>query len=154
MTNHNVIVNSQQKHTSKITQKGVHNMEQLPHHYGEILSLIPVGKEKLISTREIEQATGFKARDIHAIINDLIMTYKIAIGSSRDKTKYGYFIPTNEEEKLDGIASLEEQTITMQQRAQVVRSADIETAMAYKLRYSNSPTFTKQLKLNLTEQVN
>ena len=115
-------------------------LKELPHRHQQILAFIPNGSDTMVTRVELVKLSGLSDRDVYQILNDLTMKYDIPIGSSRDCNHYGYYIPMNEAEKNNGIRSLEEQGNTMLKRAEKVRNADIETALAYKEKYNLSPT--------------
>ena len=110
-------------------------LKELPQRHQKILAFIPNGSDTMITRVELVKLSGLSDRDVYQILNDLTMKYDIPIGSSRDCNHYGYYIPMNEEEKNNGIRSLEEQGNTMLKRAEKVRDADIQTALAYKEKY-------------------
>lgn len=114
-------------------------LKELPHRHQQILAYIPNGSDTMITRVELVKLSGLSDRDVYQILNDLTMKYDIPIGSSRDCQNYGYYIPMNEQEKNNGIRSLEEQGNTMLKRAEKVRNADIETAQAYKEKYKLTP---------------
>ena len=115
-------------------------LKELPHRHQKILAFIPNGSDAMITRIELVKLSGLSDRDVYQILNDLTMKYGIPIGSSRDCNHYGYFIPMDEEEKNNGIRSLEEQGNTMLKRAEKVRNSDIQTAQAYKQKYNLTPT--------------
>ena len=64
-----------------------------------ILNLIRIGRENVISSREITRLTDIKEREIQRIIEDLrIAGYPIAGAVRKPK---GYFIPRNEREAAE-----------------------------------------------------
>ena len=114
-------------------------LKELPQRHQQILAFIPNGSDTMITRVELVKLSGLSDRDVYQILNDLTMKYDIPIGSSRDRKNFGYYIPLNDQEKNDGIRSLEEQGNTMLKRAEKVRNADIETAQAYKEKYKLTP---------------
>ena len=114
-------------------------LKELPQRHQKILAFIPNGSDTMITRVELVKLSGLSDRDVYQILNDLTMKYDIPIGSSRDCQNYGYYIPMNEAEKNNGSRSLEEQGNTMLKRAEKVRGADIQTALAYKERYNLTP---------------
>ena len=113
-------------------------LKELPPRHQQILAYIPNGSDTMITRVELVKLSGLSDRDVYQILNDLTMKYDIPIGSSRDSNHYGYYIPMNEEEKKNGIRSLEEQGNTMLKRAEKVRNSDIQTAQSYKEKYSKT----------------
>lgn len=114
-------------------------LKELPQRHQQILAYIPNGSETMITRDELVKLSGFSDRDVYQILNDLPMKYDIAVGSSRDSNHNGYYIPMSEEEKINGIRSLEEQGNTMLKRAEKVRNSDIKTAQLYKEKYKLTP---------------
>ncbi|MGV3174867.1 hypothetical protein ACEE19_01210 [Aerococcus suis] len=114
-------------------------LKELPPRHQQILAYIPNGSDTMITRVELVKLSGLSDRDVYQILNDLTMKYDIPIGSSRDSKHFGYYIPMNEQEKKDGIRSLEEQGNTMLKRAEKVRNSDIQTAQAYKEKYKLTP---------------
>ena len=114
-------------------------LKELPQRHQQILAFIPNGSDTMITRVELVKLSGLSDRDVYQILNDLTMKYDIPIGSSRDRKNFGYYIPLNDQEKNNGIRSLEEQGNTMLKRAEKVRDADIQTALAYKEKYKLTP---------------
>lgn len=111
-------------------------LEELPEKYQLILSAIPIGSATMISKDELVKLSKLTDREFYQLINDLTTKYGIVICTSRDSTHYGYYIPETEEERINGIRSLEEQAKTMQLRADKVRNGDLSITHAYKEKYS------------------
>ena len=114
-------------------------LKELPQRHQEILSYIPNGSATMVTRDELVSLSGLSDREVYHVLNDLTMKYNVPIGSSRDSKHNGYYIPMTEEEKTNGVRSLEEQGTTMLKRAEKVRNADIETAQAYKEKYKLTP---------------
>ncbi|MFW3504829.1 hypothetical protein ACN68I_03260 [Aerococcus viridans] len=114
-------------------------LKELPQRHRQILAYIPNGSQTMVTRVELVKLSGLNDRDVYQILNDLTMKYDIPIGSSRDRKHFGYYIPMNEQEKIQGIRSLEEQGYTMLKRAEKVRNSDIQTAQAYKEKYKLTP---------------
>lgn len=112
--------------------------DELPEKYQLILSAIPIGSATMISKDKLVNLGGITDREFYLLINDLIMKYGIVICSSRDSTHSGYYIPETEEERINGIRSLEEQANTMMLRANKVRNGDLTVTHAYKEKYSKT----------------
>lgn len=113
----------------------------------QVFMLLPMGASTLISTQDIQNILDIDERHVRGIIERLIFDYGIPIGSMRDK-RHGYFIAETEEEKRAGIASLKQQTETMQKRAEKVKEADLSIAKLYKKKYQHQePPHSKQLDL-------
>ena len=115
-------------------------LKELPHRHQQILAFIPNGSDTMITRVELVSLSGLSDREVYHVLNDLTMKYNVPIGSSRDSKHNGYYIPMTEEEKTNGVRSLEEQGTTMLKRAEKVRNADIQTAQSYKEKYNLTPT--------------
>lgn len=110
-------------------------LKDLNENQARVLNLLPEGMNNLISTTEIEDITGLSKRNVMGIIMELILDYNLAIGSFRDIHPHGYFIITNEKERILGTSSINQQIKTMQRRKETVEGADLETALLYKEKY-------------------
>lgn len=104
----------------------------LPEKYQLILSAIPIGVNTMISKDELIQLSGIPEREFYQVINGLIMRYGVVICTSRKSGHSGYYIPETEEERVNGIRSLEEQAHTMMLRANKVRNGDLAITHSYK----------------------
>lgn len=111
---------------------------ELPEKYQLILSAIPIGSTTMISKDELVKLSGITDREFYQLINDLTIKHGIIICTSRDSTHSGYYIPETEEERINGIRSLEEQANTMMLRANKVRNGDLTVTHAYKEKYSKT----------------
>ena len=114
-------------------------LKELPHRHQQILAFIPNGSATMVTRDELVSLSGLSDREVYHVLNDLTMKYNVPIGSSRDSKHNGYYIPMTEEEKTNGVRSLEEQGTTMLKRAEKVRNSDIQTAQAYKEKYKLTP---------------
>lgn len=114
-------------------------MKELPKRHREILSYLPNGYDIMITNEELVNLTGLSEREIYLILNELPMKYDIPVGSSRDSSHNGFYIPMSEEEKLAGIRSLEEQGRSILSRVAKVKKCDIATAQYYKEKYKLTP---------------
>ena len=113
-------------------------LEELPEKYQLIVNAIPMGADTLISKDELVKMSNIPEREFYQVINDLIMRYGIVICTSRENGHSGYYIPETEEERINGIRSVEEQANTMMLRANKVRNGDLTVTHAYKEKYSKT----------------
>lgn len=102
----------------------------LPANYERVLRLIPRGIESPITNKQLQSLTGFSDRTIRDIIKTLITRYKIPIGSVRGLIS-GYFIPTNAEERLLGLVSIDKQAREEQKRVEILMYADLNEYKKY-----------------------
>ena len=107
-------------------------LEELPEKYQLIVNAIPMGADTLISKDELVKMSTIPEREFYQVINDLIMRYGVVICTSRKSGHSGYYIPETEEERINGIRSLEEQAHTMMLRANKVRNGDLAITHSYK----------------------
>ena len=97
-----------------------------------VFMLLPFGMERPVSTGYIREVLGLDERSIREVIAELITEFNIPIGSLREIDRAGYFIATNEEEKIIGTHALRQQATKMEYRVTKVKDADIKTAYLYK----------------------
>lgn len=81
-----------------------------------VLTQIPKGIENPILSQDIAKRIGLSRRDVMAVISALIIDHNIPIGGARISGKSGYFIITNEAERLRAIVPLKNTIVNMQQR--------------------------------------
>ena len=79
-----------------------------------IVNLLPHGADRLITAKEISQATGINKRQVYNDIALLIDRYSVPIGGLRSEGQHGYFIITNEAERKQALTSLQNHTFEMQ----------------------------------------
>lgn len=114
----------------------------------KIFMLLPLGSERLISTREVTDILNIEERTVRAIVEKLITDYDIPICSFRQSDNYGYFIAETKEEQRLGLLPLKQQTKAMKKRIRKVENADINTAIQYKEKYKHEePDHDQQLSL-------
>lgn len=114
----------------------------------EVFMLIPTGIDNPIGTQDIEKILNIDQRHVRGIIEELIKSYGIPIGSLRGKDRSGYFIATNDEEKVEGTISFIQQANSMKERAEIVKKADTSLADRYKKQYADKEKeYDKQLNL-------
>lgn len=89
----------------------------LPYNYKLVESVLREGKQSATTTRDILTLTGLKdQRQIHEIIEQLIMKYGYVIGASRKGKYRGYYLVSNQDELKDTLHSYNEQIQTMLKR--------------------------------------
>lgn len=82
-----------------------------------VLSQIPKGLERTpVRSQDIAERLGLSKREVMAIINTLIMDHSIPIGGGRSNGKQGYFIITNEDERVQATSPLKSTVVNVQQR--------------------------------------
>lgn len=113
-----------------------------------VFMLLPKGINRLISAQEIEDIIDIDKRYIMEIIEKLVIEYRIPIGSFRNSDNFGYFIATNEQEKLMGTHSLNQQVNTMKKRLSRVKAADFKTTDMYREKYKDVE-LKKDMQLDL-----
>lgn len=93
------------------------NIEELPHNYQQVVSVLGYGKYKAITNQRIRQITGIQdSRSIYQIIEDLINNYGYVIGASRQGKFKGYYLIENEQELKESLFSFNNQIASMQKR--------------------------------------
>lgn len=104
--------------------------KKMPTNTKRILSLIPVGKERKITGQEIATITRMSLRTVQAIIRRLIVDYNICICGTRD-TQGGYFIPSDDSERLEGIRALTRQQHDEEKRITVLMNSNLNEHERY-----------------------
>lgn len=100
-------------------------MNQLSKDEKRVLRLIPKGSTNPRPQKELVRLTGFNARKLRLIINDLIVKHGIPIGAQYTKPN-GYYIVTNEDERGKAIVPLVSQYGELFKRAQSIHNADLQ----------------------------
>lgn len=90
-----------------------------------VLAQIPYGAINPIRSQEIAKRVGMSKREVMEVISNLIMDYSIPIGGGRSNGKYGYFIITNELERIQATAPLKSTVANMQQRIERIENIEI-----------------------------
>lgn len=93
-----------------------------------VLKLIPLGNERKISIREIGILIDLDERSIYSIINGL-RKKGVPVCAQRNgiPKERGYYIATNEEERIDGLAAYKSQVQDMQSLINDIENASLET---------------------------
>lgn len=105
-------------------------MKSLPKTHQRMLALIPIGKDRTITGQELAKHTKMSLRTVQAIIRRLIIDYGICICGSRDYNG-GYFIPSNDTERLHGIRALSNQQKEEERRITALLNSDLEEYKKY-----------------------
>lgn len=100
-------------------------MNQLSKGEKRVLRLIPKGSTNPRPQKELVRLTGFNARKLRLIINELIVKHGIPIGAQYTKPN-GYYIVTNEDERGKAIVPLVSQYGELFKRAQSIHNADLQ----------------------------
>ncbi len=100
-------------------------MNQLSKDEKRVLRLIPKGSTNPRPQKELVRLTGFNARKLRLIINELIVKHGIPIGAQYTKPN-GYYIVTNEDERGKAIVPLVSQYGELFKRAQSIYNADLQ----------------------------
>lgn len=89
----------------------------LPHKYKLVASVLREGKGKSITTNDIMKFTGIKnKRDVHEIIEQLVVKYGYVIGSSRKGHRRGYYLISNNDELKETLYTYNRQIQSMLNR--------------------------------------
>ncbi|MGT2964571.1 DNA-binding protein [Streptococcus acidominimus] len=102
----------------------------LPDNYRRVLELIPTGSERPITNREIQRITGLSERAIREIVQRLTVSYKIPIGNVRGHNP-GYYFPTNDAERFQGMIELDKQVTEEQKRLEVIKYGNLNEQDKY-----------------------
>lgn len=100
-------------------------MNQLSKDEKRVLRFIPKGSTNPRPQKELVRLTGFNARKLRLIINELIVKHGIPIGAQYTKPN-GYYIVTNEDERGKAIVPLVSQYGELFKRAQSIHNADLQ----------------------------
>lgn len=96
--------------------------KKLPGPYKRVLSLIPYGSGNPITVSEITRLIGMSDVMVRHIVSSLIVSHGIPIGTSNLPGNSGYFIITNEEERVRTIRNLRSRAKKISERARVLES--------------------------------
>lgn len=93
-----------------------------------VLKLIPLGNERKISILEIGTLIDLDERSIYGIVNGL-RKKGVPVCAQRNgiPKERGYYIATNEEERVDGLAAYKAQVRDMQGLINDIENANLET---------------------------
>ncbi|MTB63847.1 DNA-binding protein [Streptococcus sp. zg-86] len=101
-----------------------------PSNYRRVLELIPRGSERPITNREIQRITGLSERAIREIVQRLTVRYKIPIGNVRGNSA-GYYFPTNDAERFQGMIELDKQVTEEHKRLEVIKYGNLNEQDKY-----------------------
>lgn len=91
-----------------------------------VLELIPRGREKRITLKDMMKAIDLDERTLQSVISRLVFSYGIPICATREKFNgSGIYIPLSEKERREGLVSIKAQTQSMTERINIVESADL-----------------------------
>lgn len=87
-----------------------------------VLSLIPRGMDNRKTLQIISEPIDLNPRELQSVINSLIFKHHIPIVAIR---KGGIYIPLSENERIDGLQGLKNQTTDQLKRISIVESIDL-----------------------------
>lgn len=100
--------------------------KDLPYTHEVVLSVLPAGRSKAITTTEIMARIGARSnerRRISAVLSELSTVYKQPVASSSDGEYKGFFIVEDFEDFLVGDRSLETRETHIKKRRSSYREA-------------------------------
>lgn len=89
------------------------------------LRLIKVGAENATPTAELAKLLNVTERRARSIVYRLVTRYGVPIVGGRKNNRYGYYIPRDQEELLEGARSLYNQNQEEQKRLTVLLNASL-----------------------------
>ena len=89
------------------------------------LRLIKVGAENATPASEITRLLKVNPRTVRNVIYRLVTRYGVPIVGGRKNNRYGYYIPRDQEELLEGARSLYNQNQEEQKRLTVLLNASL-----------------------------
>lgn len=101
-------------------------MENLTTLESDVLDLLPMGGERKMPINDIGNLLGIDRRKVHLVVNSLVRK-GVPIVASRNGTDKGYYIATNEQERLDGTKAFKEQIKDMQERINFLYQVDLNS---------------------------
>lgn len=104
---------------------------ELSENYLKVLRLIPVGKTRPRPTKEIADLLNLDVRSVREIVRNLIIKHNIAICGSRETNTAGYYIPSNDTERIEGIRALDRQNQEELKRIKALMYADLQEQDKY-----------------------
>lgn len=90
----------------------------------DVLDVIPIGRERTISNKEITQLLGVTDRAVFETINSL-RSKGVPVCAIRSGKNRGYFIATNEDERAEGVRGYKAQITEMSRSIKDIESADL-----------------------------
>ena len=108
-----------------------------------VLGLIPRGREKRITLKDMMKSIDLDERTLQLVISRLVFSYGIPICATREKNiGSGVYIPLSEKERKEGLQSIKAQTKSMTERIEIVESADLSS-------WNKGLTYNYQSKLEV-----
>ena len=89
------------------------------------IDLIKVGAENATPTAELAKLLNVTERRARSIVYRLVTRYGVPIVGGRKNNRYGYYIPRDQEELLEGARSLYNQNQEEQKRLTVLLNASL-----------------------------
>lgn len=114
-----------------------------------ILSLIPRGSERKISTTEIQNSTDLSIRDIRKVIRNLVL-YGVPIVGNRSGDNKGMYIATTELERSQGLVQFTSQIEDMVRRRNAIKNADLRH---WQDGFSNECAYTGESNKNFNIEI-
>lgn len=94
----------------------------------DMLDVIPIGRERTISNKEITQLLGVTDRVVFETVNSL-RAKGVPLCAIRSGKNRGYFIATNEDEREEGVRGYKAQVKEMNRSIQDIEEADLKQWM-------------------------
>jgi transcription initiation factor IIE alpha subunit len=92
-----------------------------------VKQLIPYGCDSKRSSTEISDLTGLNLREVQAVIRVLSLKgVPIVAKRNGGYADRGYYIATNETERVEGLQSFKRQCTDMMKRIEAVEAADLD----------------------------
>lgn len=96
--------------------------KELPESYKMILSLIGQGKENARTVGYISKTIGLSDVAVREAISEMVVKYKIGIGTSNTRGSSGYYFITNESEQQETARNLRSRGTKILKRANIISS--------------------------------
>lgn len=96
--------------------------KELPESYKQILSLIGQGKENAKTVSYISKLVGLPSTSVREIVSELVVKHGYGIGTSNTRHQSGYYLITNDEEKMETTRNLRSRAMKILERANVISS--------------------------------
>ena len=96
-----------------------------------IMELLPKGIDRPRTLKELMKITGWSSRKVRLTINRLIVLHHQPIGARYERPNNGYFIITNDKERIIALTPLTSQIREMSKRVQIISEAQLESEELY-----------------------
>lgn len=106
-------------------------MNKLDKEEQRLLDLLPKGIDRPRPLKELVKLTGWNSRKVRGTINRLILIHHQPIGARYERPNNGYFIITNEKERIIALTPLTSQIREMSKRVQIISEAQLESEELY-----------------------